>query len=255
MRPRFFVPVLIALLSGCSLLEKEYDTGRSTDVVRDGADALTNTDTGEGDRPGGSGTDPNDDGSDDGSTGGTTDTSDSGGGGDDGGSGGTTDTGEPERVDCTPGAAPVTGNIDECVSSELSCGQSIITTTEGGNSVMDAEDYLNWFCTPFPDGDYSGSERTFQVAVPAGQSATFSLESPCDDLDIFALRWELWENNEMCPDSGNSIVECEADDSRDGGSVTVYADSSRTTHYLIIIDGADGEIANFALDITCDASG
>jgi hypothetical protein len=143
------------------------------------------------------------------------------------------------------------GNLDTCISDVLTCGSSVITTTEGGNSVMDADDYLAWFCA-VPDGDYLGSERTYNVTVPAGQKATFTLESPCDDLDIFALRWELWESSELCPDYGNSVIECEADDSREGGEVEVFADPSRDTNYLVIIDGPDAEQAAFALDIVCE---
>ena len=90
---------------------------------------------------------------------------------------------------------------------------------------------------PLPGRDYDGRERTYHITVPAGAKATFTLESPCDDLDIFVLRWELWESNEQCPDYGNSVIECEADDSREGGEVEVYADPARDTNYLVMIDG------------------
>jgi len=246
------IPIL-AILAGCSLLEKEFDSGASTDINRDG-DGLSDgdtADTGESGRPGDDGTDPGDG---DGDGGGSGDDGGSDDGGDDGGDdsgSGTGGTGETSRVDCNPGAVAPIANIDECVSSTLSCGSSIITTTQGGNVVMDADDYLGWYCTPFPDGDYKGPERTFNVTVPAGMSATFALESPCDELDIFALRWELWQSNEMCPEYNNSVLECEADDSRDGGSVSIVADPTRDTNYLVIIDGPDGEQQPFALDITC----
>jgi len=246
---------LALLWSGCSLLEKEFETGRNVESnLRDEGqdDDATGSDGSDG-RPGGDGTDPGstDDGSgssDDGDAGGDS-SGDSGGetgsSNDDGGSG------ETERVDCTPGAVPVMGNLDTCISDVLTCGSSVITTTEGGNSVMDADDYLAWFCV-VPDGDYIGSERTYNITVPAGQKATFTLESPCDDLDIFALRWELWESSELCPDYGNSVIECEADDSREGGEVEVFADPAQDTNYLVIIDGPDAEQAAFALDIACE---
>jgi len=241
---------LLPLLAGCSLLEKEYDSGSSTDINRDG-DGLSDEDTaddGGGDgRPGDDGTDPGDDGGGD-------DGGDEGGddGGGDSGSGSGGDTGETSRVDCNPGAVAPIANIDECVSSTLSCGSSIITTTQGGNMVMNADDYLGWYCTPFPEGDYNGPERTFNVTVPAGMKATFALESPCDELDIFALRWELWMTDEMCPEYNNSVLECEADDSRADGSVEIVADPTRDTNYLVIIDGPEGQQQPFALDITCE---
>jgi hypothetical protein len=252
-----------SLSTGCSLLEKEFETGRNleSDLNEDGT--TTGEDAGDegGDRPGDEGTDPqgsgsgSGDGSGSGSGSGSEDGSDSGSGsGDDAsGSGESGDSGsEPGRVDCTPGAVAPDANLDTCVSDYLSCGDSVIGTTEGGNSVMDANDYVSWYCTPLPDGDYSGSERTYQITIPAGQKATFVLESPCDDLDIFVLRWELWQSNEQCPDYGNSVIECEADDSREGGTVEVFADPSRDTNYLVMIDGPDAEQVAFALDATCE---
>jgi hypothetical protein len=244
--------ICASVASGCSLLEKEFDSGTMvrSELSGDGLEAEdTASGSGSDGRPGGDGTDPGD--TDDGGGSGGGSGSDDSSGDDAGGTGGT-DSGEPGRVDCSPGAVPSVGNIDTCVSDVLTCGQSVVTTTQGGNSVMDAEDYLAWFCTPFPDGEYKGPERTFNVTVPAGQVATFTLESPCDDLDIFALRWELWDSNEQCPDHGNSVVECEVDDSRDGGTVTVYADPTRDTNYLVMIDGPAGQEQAFALDIDCE---
>jgi hypothetical protein len=257
---RLAVSTLAIGLSGCSLLEKEFETGHSveSELNSEGltGDTAATEDSGSGEgggsgRPGEDGTDP-----DDGSGSGSDGTTDSGGSdGGDAGSDGTTDsgdTGEPPRVDCNPGAVAPTGNIDTCVSAILTCGSSVVATTQGGNSVMTADDYLAWYCTPFPDGDYAGSERTYNVTVPAGRKATFTLDSPCDDLDIFALRWELWDSNEQCPDYGNSVIECEADDSRAGGEVEVFADSTRDTNYLVMIDGPNAEQVAFALDITCE---
>ncbi len=238
--------------SGCNLLDKEYAEGATVDVENGAGLENTTSGTTDDNHPGGTGSEPSDDGGSDGTTDSGADDGGGTGSGSGGGSGSGSGSGEAARVDCTPGAVPVTGNIDGCVSDTLTCGDSVVATTMGGNSVMDDRDYLAWFCTPFPEGEYAGAERTYNVTVPAGQSATFTLESPCAELDIFALRWELWMNNELCPEYGNSVIECEADDSRDGGSITVYADPTRETNYLVIIDGRQGEQEAFALDITCD---
>jgi hypothetical protein len=243
------------MAAGCSLLEKEFAGGSATDINTDG-DGLSSQDTSDSGidgRPGGDGTDPGDEGGDDAGSGGDAGSGEGsdGGSGSGGESGSGGDTGESSRVDCTPGAVASIGNIDECVSSTMSCGSSTIATTQGGNMVMNADDYLNWYCTPFPEGDYDGPERTFNVTVPAGLTATFSLESPCEELDIFALRWELWMTDEMCPEYNNSVLECEADDSRADGTISVTADPTRDTNYLVIIDGPEGQQQPFALDIDC----
>ena len=79
--PALAVGLCVAMATtGCSLLEKEFDTGRSTprsDLNSDGLSAEQDSGDEWGDRPGGSGTDP-----DGGSSAGS-----SGGSGSDGGSG------------------------------------------------------------------------------------------------------------------------------------------------------------------------
>ena len=82
------VPLALVVATGCSLLEKEYETGSSVDIMRD-EDGLSDDDTAaggsDGGRPGGDGTDPGDDGSGSGGESG----GDSGSG-EDGGEGGDT---------------------------------------------------------------------------------------------------------------------------------------------------------------------
>ncbi|HCH64377.1 MAG TPA: hypothetical protein DFR83_16345, partial [Deltaproteobacteria bacterium] len=70
-------------------------------------------------------------------------------------------------IDCTSGAVPAGGTIDACVSDDLACGDSVLATTQGGNSVMNSADYQSWYCIPTPDGQYEGSERTYHITVPA----------------------------------------------------------------------------------------
>ena len=259
--------------TGCSLTEKEFDTGRSVEsqLSGDGLGAGDGDEDDLGDRPGDDGTDPagadgsggdgadgedgsgSGSGSGDGSDGGEGEGEGSGSGGSSGGdSGSGSGSDGSSSVDCSSGAVSPAGNIDSCVSDIISCGDSVLATTVGGNSVMNSDDYVSWFCTPSPDGQYEGSERTYHITVPAGEKATFVLDSPCEDLDIFVLRWELWESNESCPDYVNSVIECEADDGRAGGTVEVFADPGRDTNYLVMIDGPDAEQAAFALDVTCE---
>jgi hypothetical protein len=116
---------------------------------------------------------------------------------------------------------------------------------------MDENDYVAWYCTPFPNGDYRGPERTYSLIVPPGKTATVSLDGPCDELDIFMLRWEFWETEGYCPDTDTPIWECEADESRAGGEVYVVADSTRETRYLVVVDAPNTGATNFGLSVAC----
>lgn len=163
------------------------------------------------------------------------------------------DSGEPEpTVDCTAGAYPASPGVDECVADTISCGEELLATNDGGSALMNDDDYLAWYCAPFPAGSYDGPERTYALRVPAGLRATITLDGPCDELDLFALRWEFWESDGDCPETGNPVWECEADDSRAGGDVLVVADSTRDTNYLVIVDSPNGSATNFGLRVDCE---
>jgi hypothetical protein len=157
------------------------------------------------------------------------------------------DTGEP--FDCAyPASTGAPG--DGCVSRGIDCGDTIVGTTEGGASNFDRGEYLGWFCTSSPNGDYSGSERVYAFTHPGTGTATFSLKSPCDELDLAVVRWEYWETEGYCPTDSNSIGECDMDDSSGDGELSVW--QSREAYYLVVVDGPDAEEALFELSVACE---
>lgn len=253
-------------LGGCGIFEKVYDTslasGSGGGLAEVDSGGLSDVGAEGGDRPGEDGRDPSDDG-DDGDEGG--DEGDDGSEGSDGGesggdSGGESggDSGGTSLVDCTPGAVPATGNVDECVSQAIACGQTIVATTQGGTNYFNDDMYVDWTCTPTPDGQYAGAEKVFALEVPLGQTATITLEAPCEDLDVMALRWEFWERDGECPYPGISLVDCEMDEGRGGGEIVVTADfndpsgEDPNTSFLVVVEGPDGEQTPFALSVACE---
>jgi hypothetical protein len=127
-----------------------------------------------------------------------------------------------------------------------------VATTVGGLSGFDSDMLLSWYCTPFPSDDYRGSQRIYSMAIPAGQSATLVLESPCDELDIVALEWRFWESDEECPEEHSSLLNCEMDDSRGGGELTLYGQVDEATEWLVMVGGPAGEQAAFSLATSCE---
>ncbi|MCB9778840.1 MAG: hypothetical protein H6742_09775 [Alphaproteobacteria bacterium] len=141
------------------------------------------------------------------------------------------------------------GPRDDCVTYELTCDAPVIDTIEGGRADFGAEAYQNWYCGWASGDPWAGPERVYTFEHPGTGEVEITLESPCVDLDLIALRWAPWAEEEECPITETLISECEMDDSRDGGSVTLWSNEPVT--YLVIVDSVDDERDNFALVATC----
>ena len=237
MRPA--LPALLSLaavagvLSSCNVFGKAVDTGGSG-----GPDAVTpDTDT-DGDTDG-----DTDDDTDVGTDGDT-----------DVGTDGDTDTDtDINDFDCSQTVSPPTG-IDECVDATLRCGDSIIGTTRGATSRWESDAYVSWYCFPLPDGDYAGGEVVYDFQHPGDKDVTITLEAPCDELDIAALRWGFWDTDGECPAAESSLAtDCEADDSRGDGVVELpeIPDGTRY-HYLVSIEGPEPVDTLYRLTVECE---
>ena len=65
------------------------------------------------------------------------------------------------------------------------------------------------------------------------------------------MRWESWDTDEVCPTEDNSILECDIMDDEGGGDLSVFQ-TSEGKHYLIVVDGPDGDELPFALTVSCE---
>jgi hypothetical protein len=123
----------------------------------------------------------------------------------------------------------------------------VVATTEGGTSVVSGADYASsWACAVVGAESYSGVERMHSFEHPGTGYVEVSLDSPCEHLDLFIMRWT---DDESCVRSGVSILECEANVDADGGAVSVY--NTTPARYVIVVEGADGEEAPYGLSVTC----
>ena len=161
------------------------------------------------------------------------------------------DTGEVDTgtaFDCDQQVLPGQ-TIDECVTRRIECGETILATTVAATDVMDREEYEEWFCTPFPAGDYNGNERIYQFTHPGTGTVTIDLLSPCSELDLFVVRWEFWDTDRTCPTEAHGISECEIDESKAGGSIDIW--DANESHYLIIVDGPEPVEDIFEVSLSC----
>lgn len=136
---------------------------------------------------------------------------------------------------------------DGCVTAELACGQIVEGHTEGGQSLWSDAFYRAHYCLPLPER-YTGPERLYRLRVPADTRVKARLESPCADLDLFALIW----SDDTCPTVDHLATECEADDHAGGGEVQVVTDRNPKT-LLIGVDGKAGATGPFRLQVLCDS--
>ncbi len=227
-------PLLLAvsLLTACNIFGKGVDT--SIDLgpkpVDDEDDGPTGDDGGDEDDGG-----------------------DVGGGGDGGDDGTTDDTGGTvDTFDCNqPYTKPTP--VDSCVDQMLSCGQTVVGSTAGAASRWDEDAYTSWFCFPLPDGAYAGGEVVYSFQHPGTKDAVFTLDSPCEDLDIAVLRWRFWADDGECPSADTTLAfDCEADDSRGGAVLTIPEIPDGTRYeYLVIIEGPEPVDALFELSVDC----
>ena len=169
----------------------------------------------------------------------------------------TDDTGDTTQDDTGGGGGdldcalrpPAPVPLDECMTGEISCGDTLVATTMRGSDYFNFDDhYASWFCTPFPEGDYDGVERVYSFTHPGGGTyVSIDLESPCAELDLIVLKYP-WERNE-CPTDGALIYECEWEDETGDDSLLLY-DSSEA-HYYIIVEARNNDEAVFQLSVTC----
>lgn len=160
-----------------------------------------------------------------------------------------TDADTDADVDCDDGPTPEPIDADLCITDRmpLGCNESIVSTVEGGTQQLTGEAYANWFCEVVSDNDYTGTERMFEFIHPASGGVEFTLDTPCDDLDLFVF---AWGDEESCPSAGVSITDCEG---KTGGSDThsVNVWNNREARYLVAVEGEDSPEVPFALTITC----
>ena len=161
-----------------------------------------------------------------------------------GSDGGSTDDDYDSECDVSRAPAKIGG--PDCVTEELACGESIASTTAGGDQIIDGPALQTWFCTIAGDSDYLGPERVYEFVHPGDSSeVTVSLTEPCGGLELFVMSWQ---NEDACPVEGEGVLQC--DEASGTGEVKIWDNEER--RYLVIVDGADvdGGIP-FSVSLTC----
>lgn len=225
---RLALPLLLSVLSACA-------------IFKGPAQPADTSDPGDGGSTDGGGI---------GDGGGTSDGGSDGGGETDGGF--PTDTGGDGGTDdplCDQSIS--TGPPDEaCVTSSLSCDTRKLDTLKRGNAEFGADEYQAWYCGWTGGDPWSGRERVYSFSHPGTGTVTFTLDTPCAEMDLVVVRWGYFASEGSCPTESTSLIsECEMDMANGDGEVSIYA--STPADYLVIVDGVDAAEENFSLEIDC----
>jgi len=136
----------------------------------------------------------------------------------------------------------------DCITNTLHCGETVVGHTLGGVKRYNTRFYEKSMCTPATTNHDGGDERVYRLRMPEGDhTAIITLDSPCADLDVAAIRW----NEETCPKAQHLIPQCEMWPKDRGSREQVRLVSQHETYWYVIVEGKDNEEGAFSLTVQC----
>lgn len=137
-----------------------------------------------------------------------------------------------------------------CAIQSIACGDTIEMSNGGQAGHFDDAFYRAKFCSP-RSADYEESpEAVYALTLPAEMKADIHLETPCDDLDLFSIRWP---HADRCPTKSASTGECEGSTKGSSDTIRIMA-VGRDEKHLVWVDGKNGAVGNFRLRVECSAA-
>jgi len=135
-----------------------------------------------------------------------------------------------------------------CVTDVLRCGETLVGHTVGGVDRFDSRFYEKQFCTPRITNHDGGDERVYRLDMPDGDwTALVTLDTPCADLDLAALRWD----GDDCPTIGHSLSHCEMDIENGTAREQLRLASQKATSWYVVVEGRDEQEGAFSLTVQC----
>jgi hypothetical protein len=136
----------------------------------------------------------------------------------------------------------------DCVSSVISCGETLEATTGGGSEQFYSGVYEDWFCT-IPPANYNGPERVFLLDITGSKDIDIDLDAGCGEVDLFAMHWA----DDTCPYEGVSIFECEGATKTGDDHIDLFTDQDY--RFYIVVESRSGDAVNFRLSVSCEDAG
>ena len=152
---------------------------------------------------------------------------------------GPTSTSTVMSLDDTGGTRNLPGDWLECGDSGRHQRQRAITARRGRYASF-------WACAVVGRDSYTGNEQHFFFEHPGTGYVRIGLDSPCEDLDLFVIRWD----GNSCLHPELSIVECEGQVSSGGGWLYIW--NNAPAGYVVVVDGPNGENGPYGVTLNCD---
>ena len=134
-----------------------------------------------------------------------------------------------------------------CYIEKISCDSVIEANNESGFRHFDETFYQAHYCTPERHGYADGQDSPYVLDVPPNTWVDVVLTSDCVDLDVFSASWD---KPTKCPTASHTNINCEADTTRRGGSITITS-VNRPEKHLVWVDGKHGAVGNYRLEVKC----
>lgn len=139
---------------------------------------------------------------------------------------------------------------DGFTTGEIHCDETIVGHTRGGVKLFDTEFYETGFCTPATTQHDGGDERVYIFRSPPGKHRLyFTLDTPCDDLDVTAIRWN--EGGYPRLENARNLGDCEM--KRQDGTERERIDVPTMDEWtwLVVVEGEGDSEGAFALTAQC----
>ena len=158
-------------------------------------------------------------------------------------------------IDCSvTDGGPVAG--PDCVTAEITCGQTIVGHTKGGVDRYDTKFYESNTCWPGTRNHNGGDERVYlflpdkSPRFQAGeerQRVTVTFNSPCSDLTFTKMVGVLG----TCPSGTAQLCDSANPFTRKGGISRTNITVDAGEVYYFLVEGADDNEGAFSLTLDC----
>lgn len=135
----------------------------------------------------------------------------------------------------------------DCAVAVIGCGATVEGSNAGQGKRFDDAFTTAKYCTPQRHHYGDSPEAIWALDVPENTKVDVVLRTECADLDLFSIRWA---EASSCPSAGSQTGECEAS-TRKGDDTVRITTVDRAERHLVWVDGKDGAIGNFKLEVRC----
>lgn len=147
--------------------------------------------------------------------------------------------------------------VDDCVTAEIQCGQTITGHTRGGVKLYDTDWYARQTCWPATRDHDGGDERIYRFDpnnnpfANERHRAVIYFDTPCADLDLSWMR--VVADRGTCPDPRAGVKQCEMLNpfTRQGNRQSYPITMDPGEVYYFLVEGTQDEEGAFSLSLEC----